>query len=449
MAKPLLVELRVNPAAPGGYAERRRWFARTDGSDRVQARKPAASAPATFVQGVAGAARELFLPIGYPTSVRPEYLQFQAWDTLQALCSYLRGILTTQAILEGVGVGQETASPLAAAISWVLRDGAGLFGNLLFTWWGASRFDADVKRWRLFADVANDIGLTLELLAPRLPSLFMPLACAGTLFKTMCGVAAGGARASLTSHFAASDNIADVAAKEGSQETAVTLIGMLVGIQLSSAIGSSLPAVWSVFALLTAVHVLANYRAVACLRLRSLNAARLALLWQAAGDSSVEAVNAAEPIVAALFSSPFSAALPSAPALAAAVRFAKAPPPGMPAARLQEALRAAAGRDYALLPSCDRQSVSILLACADAPRDSREEALCQLRAWCAALVLLKRMRQGGSALPAAIVASMETAESAWQDGSPFRKALQAHGWLLQPRLCSPSVRFDWEAGKTQ
>ena len=42
----------------------------------------------------------------YPQqSVREEYLAYQGWDTVQALCSYLRGILTTKAILEGSGVG--------------------------------------------------------------------------------------------------------------------------------------------------------------------------------------------------------------------------------------------------------------------------------------------------------------------------------------------------------
>ena len=44
-------------------------------------------------------------PGGYPASVRPEYLRFQAYDTLQAACSYLRNILTTSAILRGAGVG--------------------------------------------------------------------------------------------------------------------------------------------------------------------------------------------------------------------------------------------------------------------------------------------------------------------------------------------------------
>jgi len=61
----------------------------------------------------------VFLPDGFPHSVRPEYATYQLYDTLQALCSYLRGILTTTAILEASGVGNETASPLAAAVAWV------------------------------------------------------------------------------------------------------------------------------------------------------------------------------------------------------------------------------------------------------------------------------------------------------------------------------------------
>ena len=42
-----------------------------------------------------------FLPEGYPHSVTPDYLPFQAWDTVQAVCSYLRGILCVQAIMAG------------------------------------------------------------------------------------------------------------------------------------------------------------------------------------------------------------------------------------------------------------------------------------------------------------------------------------------------------------
>lgn len=96
-----------------------------------------------------------FLPVGYPYSVREEYLTYQIWDTVQALCSYLRGILTTKAILEGSGVGSEAASALSAAMNWVFRDGVGMACSLLFSSMASISFDCNVKEWRLFADISN------------------------------------------------------------------------------------------------------------------------------------------------------------------------------------------------------------------------------------------------------------------------------------------------------
>ena len=46
----------------------------------------------------------------------------QVWDTVQAICSYVRGMLSTKALLEGIGVGEETATPLGATFQWFLRD---------------------------------------------------------------------------------------------------------------------------------------------------------------------------------------------------------------------------------------------------------------------------------------------------------------------------------------
>jgi hypothetical protein len=48
-----------------------------------------------------------FMPEGYPDSVTPDYLSFQAWDSIQALMSYVRGMLCSQAILTGIGVGEK------------------------------------------------------------------------------------------------------------------------------------------------------------------------------------------------------------------------------------------------------------------------------------------------------------------------------------------------------
>ena len=59
--------------------------------------------------GILSELSSVFLPEGYPHSVRPEYFRFQCYDTLQAACSYLRNILTTAAILRGSGVGDAEA----------------------------------------------------------------------------------------------------------------------------------------------------------------------------------------------------------------------------------------------------------------------------------------------------------------------------------------------------
>lgn len=47
--------------------------------------------------------RDLFLPLGYPQSVRPEYISYQIYDSLQGLCSYLRGVVSTSALLTAAG----------------------------------------------------------------------------------------------------------------------------------------------------------------------------------------------------------------------------------------------------------------------------------------------------------------------------------------------------------
>ena len=44
------------------------------------------------------------IPQGYPNTVSGDYAAFQLFDSLQALCSYIRGLLTSQALLKGIGM---------------------------------------------------------------------------------------------------------------------------------------------------------------------------------------------------------------------------------------------------------------------------------------------------------------------------------------------------------
>jgi hypothetical protein len=78
--------------------------------------------------------KDAFLPQGYPLSVSRDYYDYQKWDTLQAFCSAITGTLATHAVLKGAGVGDSAASAIAATVTWMLKDGAGMIGRILFAW---------------------------------------------------------------------------------------------------------------------------------------------------------------------------------------------------------------------------------------------------------------------------------------------------------------------------
>ncbi len=56
----------------------------------------------------------------------------QVWDSLQGLCSYVRGMLSSHAILRGVGVGDTAATPISAVCHFFMRDFSGMLGGVLF-----------------------------------------------------------------------------------------------------------------------------------------------------------------------------------------------------------------------------------------------------------------------------------------------------------------------------
>lgn len=74
--------------------------------------------------------------------------------------------------------------------------------------------------------------MILDCLSPHLPSksIRLLMICLGAGFRALCGVAAGGAKAALSVHFARANNVGDLNAKDSSQETVIGLLGTLVSI---------------------------------------------------------------------------------------------------------------------------------------------------------------------------------------------------------------------------
>ncbi|KAI4328544.1 hypothetical protein L6164_020888 [Bauhinia variegata] len=221
---------------------------------------------------------QAFVPEGFPSSVTPDYVPFQIWDSLQGLSTYIRTMLSTQALLSAIGVGEKSATVLGATFQWFLRDLTGMLGGILFTFYQGSNLDSNAKMWRLVADLMNDLGMLMDLISPLFPSAFVIIVCLGSLSRSFTGVASGATRAALTQHFALQDNAADISAKEGSQETVATMIGMALGMLLARVTMGQPLVIWFSFLSLTLFHMYANYRAVRCLALASLNPERSSIV---------------------------------------------------------------------------------------------------------------------------------------------------------------------------
>jgi len=161
---------------------------------------------------------------------------------------------------------------------------------------GSSLFP-EAKAYRFSADIFNDGAITLDAISPLLNSISLPsvlpilgsasglrviaLCLSGSL-RALCGIAAGGSKASLTMHFATpvrgKGDLGDLNAKDASKETVLSLTGMLLG----TLIVPYLVTPWSTYTalfLLLLGHLTANYIAVRGVVLRTLNRQRAGIAW--------------------------------------------------------------------------------------------------------------------------------------------------------------------------
>jgi len=221
-----------------------------------------------------------FLPTGFPGKTPPNYLRFSFWSWIQDVSTQLRSVLATQRILEGVGVGSSEATALSALFNYLVRDGCGMAAGLLFTYAASSRFRTDSKRWRIFADVSVDIGITLEVVATLFPKpLFLPCICVGNMFKAVCGVAAGACGGSINLHWATGSDISDINAKFGAQHTVTGAIGLIfAGIFAKSVTLISPLKLWMLYFSLTYLHLYANVRCMRLISFDYLNTIRIDMI---------------------------------------------------------------------------------------------------------------------------------------------------------------------------
>ncbi|KAL4881481.1 vitamin B6 photo-protection and homoeostasis-domain-containing protein [Aspergillus karnatakaensis] len=237
---------------------------------------------------------DVFLPAGYPNSVSEDYVSYQVFDSLQAFSSSIAGLLSSRAVLQGVGVGNADASPTSALLLHILQDTSGRIATILFAHRVGTALEPECKMYRFAADIFNDLAMVLDCLSPMIPagvSRVSVLSAAGVL-RALCGVAGGSSKASLSAHFAKWGNLAEVNAKDSSQETVISLIGMLVGSLVVSYI-TSFTATWLTLILLLILHLSLNYAAVRSVQMTTLNRQRANIAFSALLSSDPDATSLA------------------------------------------------------------------------------------------------------------------------------------------------------------
>ena len=121
--------------------------------------------------------------------------------------------------------------------------------------------------------------MVLECLSPAFSKpVRVTILATSSALKALCGVAAGSSKASLSAHFARWGNLGELNAKDSSQETVISLLGMVAGSAVVSMVTTPI-ATWTTLMLLLSVHLGMNYRAVRAVSMRSLNRQRANIVF--------------------------------------------------------------------------------------------------------------------------------------------------------------------------
>ncbi|KAH7315292.1 hypothetical protein KP509_21G043400 [Ceratopteris richardii] len=215
--------------------------------------------------------RSCVVPEGYPESVSSSYTPYMHWRALKYFFGGAMRVFTTSSLLHAVGISKG-ASSSAVAANWVIKDGAGRIGKMLFARHG-KRFDCDVKQLRFMSDLLMEFGAAVELATPAVPCLFLPLACLANVVKNIGAVTSISTRAPIYKAFACGDNIGDVTAKGECISNIADLLGTGLGIYISK----RNPSLVATFLVLSCGHLWCSYQEVKSVVLPTLNRARFAV----------------------------------------------------------------------------------------------------------------------------------------------------------------------------
>ncbi|KAF9581911.1 hypothetical protein BGW38_000904, partial [Lunasporangiospora selenospora] len=166
----------------------------------------------------------VFLPKGFPESVTTNYWPFAKWQFVHNVA----GSVTAERSISWFW------QDMAAALNWIIKDGLGQLGGVVYASFVSDKFDSEPKRFRFQATVAMQGANILELLTPLWPGSFLMIASISNIGKNMAWLASSATRAQMNKTFALRDNLGDITGKSGSQTTAAGLVGTGLGVIIAA-----------------------------------------------------------------------------------------------------------------------------------------------------------------------------------------------------------------------
>jgi hypothetical protein len=219
------------------------------------------------------------MPAGYPSSVADGYLRYVVANMLGSALSTIGGVLSMQSLLFAIGLGAG-AIPAAAALNWVIKDGLGQFGGVLFASVVGNKFDTDPKRWRVVSAVAMEAACLIEILTPLASAHFLLLASVANVSKNIAFLSASASRAAIHQSFAIYQNLADITAKSGSQSILASMLGTGLGVGISAAIANDFTASVAIFSVCSLSSVALSFYALQNVTVKTVSLARLDVLFE-------------------------------------------------------------------------------------------------------------------------------------------------------------------------
>ncbi len=228
--------------------------------------------------GLARIFRNLCLPVGYPESARNNYSLYVRYNLVQvSLISFTR-ILSTQAMLLAVGIGQPGALPMAAVINWLLKDGLGHLGSILVGTKINTKFDSDPKRYKFLSVFLGQCANLLGIASLSYPTLFLLFTSLSAALSRIGTLAVTASRARIYEDFSLRGNLGDLIRCSQSQSTVATLLGTVVGVGIAPLIGADITSILAVFVPASvATHYMA-FKAVSVIELSTFNRQRFELV---------------------------------------------------------------------------------------------------------------------------------------------------------------------------